>query len=88
MGVALNPDSFVLHADYGPARVLGMQADALAGQCLAIAPMRAAMAVVRIPVAKAAGSLVRSLSAAEAEQMAAAPEDQRGFKWKARRRWT
>lgn len=88
MGVALHPDSFVLHADYGPVRVLGMQADALAGECLAIAPMRAVSAIVKIPASKAGGSFVRVLDAKEAEAMASAPIEHRGFKWKARRRWT
>jgi hypothetical protein len=81
------PGDHVLHASYGPCVVLGVQADALAGDVLTIAPMRHVAAVVRIPVARVQPTKLRPLTAAQAEEMAAAPMDHRAHCWKARKRW-
>lgn len=74
------PGDYVSTPAYGPARVRGVETDALAGQCLTLTLLAHPNAIVRVPVSKLEGARLRVVSATDAETMAAHWEPPRG-KW-------
>lgn len=86
MAPRYQPGSFVLHADFGPCAVLGVQSDALAGECLTLARMASPKGVIRIPLAKVARARLTPLNGADAQARAASWQEPSRSVWKSRSR--
>lgn len=85
MAPRFRPGSFVLHADFGPCAVVGVQSDAAAGDCLTLARMASPEGIIRIPLAKLARAPLQPVGAAEAQTLAVSWEPPRkGRRWKSR----
>jgi hypothetical protein len=66
MAADYRPGEIVLHP-LGPSKVIGVQHEASAGDCLAIAPIGSRSGVIKIPLHRVPGLAMRVLAPAEAQ---------------------